>query len=227
MPIDDTNSRIAELEADNRRLRRLLDQRDAPGELRHRLRSTMAMLRTIIRKSAGARRDLDSYVGHLEDRLDALMRAQAVADEQGAIDFHKLLADELLHYQVRDGERATFAGPDLHLQARAGQVLALAVHELAVNAVEHGALGGNGSIAISWTVDGDGDGTAPLLTFVWKETDTTAVPQPSHNGFGTEVLTRTLGYELKAETDLAFEPDGFRCTIRFPLSERIGRRGAN
>lgn len=38
-----------------------------------------------------------------------------------------------------------------------------------------------------------------------------------------EVLTRTLGYELKAETSLAFEPDGLSCTIRFPLTQRIGR----
>lgn len=219
MPTDETNSRIAELEADNRRLRQLLDKRDAPGELRHRLRSTVAMLRTIIRKSASKRHDLDTYVGHLEDRLDALMRAQAIADERGAIDFHKLLADELLHYQARDGERVTFAGPDLHLQARAGQVLALAVHELAVNAVEHGALGGDGTIEIRWSVASDGP--APMLTFVWKETDTAPVAEPSHHGFGTEVLTRTLEYELKAKTDLAFEPDGLRCTIRFPLSERV------
>ena len=53
--------RIAELEADNRRLRRLLDQRDAPGELRHRLNSTLAMLRVIIRKSAETNRDLHAY----------------------------------------------------------------------------------------------------------------------------------------------------------------------
>uniref|UniRef100_E6VKH8 histidine kinase n=1 Tax=Rhodopseudomonas palustris (strain DX-1) TaxID=652103 RepID=E6VKH8_RHOPX len=222
MPNDDLPTRIAELEADNRRLRCLLDKRDAPGELRHRFRSTMAMLRTIVRKSAGTQRDLDSYVGHLEDRLDALMRAQAIADEQGAIDLHKLLADELLHYQARDGDRTTIAGPDLHLQPRAGQVVALAVHELAVNAVEHGALGNGGTIDITWSVDGEGSDS--ILTFIWKETDTAIAGAPSHNGFGTEVLTRTLVYELRAETDLAFESDGLRCTIRFPLSGRIGRQ---
>ncbi|MFZ5737594.1 MAG: HWE histidine kinase domain-containing protein [Pseudomonadota bacterium] len=221
MPIDDTPARIAELEADNRRLRRLLDQRDAPGELRHRMRSTMAMLRTIIRKSAGTQRDLDAYVGHLEDRLDALMRAQAVADEQGTIDLHKLMSDELLHYQARDGEHTTIEGPVLQLQPRAGQVLALAVHELAVNAVEHGALGNGGTIDIRWRVDGDG--AAPTLTLVWKETDTTPLSEPSHHGFGTEVLKRTLEYELRAKTDLSFEGDGLRCTIRIPLSERIDR----
>jgi len=67
-------TRIAELEADNRRLRQLPDQRNAPGELRHRLRSTVAVLRTIIRRSAQTERDSEAYLGHLEDRLDALAR---------------------------------------------------------------------------------------------------------------------------------------------------------
>ena len=90
-------TRIAELEVDNRRLRRLLDQRNAPGELRHRLRNTVAMLRTIIRRSAETERDLEAYVGHLEDRLDTLVRAQAAADEHGSVELHKLLSDELAH----------------------------------------------------------------------------------------------------------------------------------
>ena len=36
-------------------------------------------------------------------------------------------------------------------------------------------------------------------------------------------LTQMLAYELSAETSLAFEADGLRCTIRLPLSERIAR----
>ena len=37
------------------------------------------------------------------------------------------------------------------------------------------------------------------------------------------MLTETIRYELKAATTLAYEPDGLRCTIRFPLAERVGR----
>jgi len=215
-------ARIADLEADNRRLRQLLDQRNAPGELRHRLRSTVAMLRTIIRKSARTKRDFDLYVGHVEGRLDAVMRAQATADERGSIELHDLFAAELLQYGVSEGGRALLSGPDIDLEPRAGQALALAVHELAVNAVEHGALGTSaGQVEVTWNVSG----TEPnrLLTLTWTERGGGAVSEPSEDGFGTEVLTRTLAYELGAEATFAFEPDGLRCTIRFPLSERIGR----
>ncbi len=219
---DDGTTRIAELEADNRRLRRLLDERDAPCELRHRLNSTLAMLRVIIRKSAETERDLEAYVGHLEDRVDAVARAQAAADARGSVDLHGLLADELLLYGASEGERAVLSGPALRLEPRAGQVLALAVHELAVNAVEHGALGpGPGRIEVSWSVEaGEPD---PLLVLTWKETGLTGIAEGQRQGFGTQVLTRTLAYELKAVTDLAFESDGLRCTIRFPLGERVGR----
>ena len=94
-------ARIADLEADNHRLRGLLDKKDAPGELRHRLRSTLAMLRVIIRKSAETERSLEDYVAHLDDRVDALVRAQIAADGHGGIDLHALLADELLFYGTR------------------------------------------------------------------------------------------------------------------------------
>lgn len=215
-------ARIAELEADNKRLRRLLDQRDAPGELRHRLRTTVAMLRIIIRKSAHTPRTIDDYVGHLEDRLDALARAQGAADEHGSVALHMLLADELLYCGATEGERATLDGPDVELEPRAGRVFALAVHELAVNAVEHGALGtGDGRVDVQWRVAADVLG--PILTFTWRERGRVDPSRLAFQGFGTEVLTQVLSYELKAETDLDMAPHGLRCTIRFPLVERVGR----
>lgn len=220
--VNDNPTSIAELEADNRRLRRLLDQRDAPGELRHRLQSTLAMLRIIIRKSAETNRNLDAYVNHLEDRVAAVARAQGAADERGMVDLRDLFLDELMQYHALVGDRLLLTGPDIHLQPRAGQVLALAVHELAVNAVEHGAFGaGAGRIEIEWSVDG-GKPDAPL-SIIWKELGLTGVREGSHEGFGTEVLTRTLAYELKSTTDLAYEADGLRCTLRFSLTDRIGR----
>jgi two-component sensor histidine kinase len=216
--------RIAELEADNRRLRRLLDQRDAPGELRHRMRNTLAILRTVIRRSAETERDRDEFVAHLQDRLDAIARSQAAIDSHGQIDLHTLIADELLYYGASEGDRVGLSGPELVLAPKAGQVLAMAIHELAVNAVEHGALGVEaGRIAIRWAVSG-GD-AEPRLTLTWKESGLTEIGAPTGRGFGTEVLTRVLAYEFEAETTLAHEPDGLRCTITLPLPAQIGTVG--
>jgi two-component sensor histidine kinase len=214
---------IADLESDNRRLRRLLNQRDAPGELRHRLRSTLALFRAVMTRSARTQpeRDVLGYVAHLEDRLEAITRAQALADRHGDVDLRNLLLDELFHYGASEGERLLLSGPDIQLQLRAGQILALAIHELAVNAVEHGALGANpGRIEASWDVAADEPG--PWLHFTWREFGASPIAKAGRPGFGTEVLTRMLPYNLRAKTDLMFGPNGLHCVFCLPLAELGG-----
>ena len=71
---------LADLRSDDARLRRLLDERDAPSELRHRQRNAIAMLRTLVRATAETGRAQEDYVSHLEDRLDAIARVQAAID---------------------------------------------------------------------------------------------------------------------------------------------------
>lgn len=209
--------RLALLEADNRRLRQLLEQRGVPADLRHRLRHTVAVFRTIIRKSAETAQDLESYVAHVEDRMDALMRIQAAIDELGSVDLHTLLADELQQYGALEGELVTLSGPEVQLDPRSSQVLALAVHELAVNALEHGPLAApGGALEVGWTID-SGEEQSPILALTWKERGLRAAAEPSRQGFGTEVLTRMLPYDLQGRTVLTFEPDGLRCTIHIPL----------
>lgn len=231
--IVELGSELAELRADNARLRRLLDARNASGEQRHRQRNTFAVLRMLIRASSGPAGDLEAYVSHLEDRLDAVARVQSAIDVSGPVDLADLIGGELLAYTVREGEQATLAGPTVRLQPHAAQVLALAVHELTINAVEHGCLAqARGFLDVRWDVCRDmrGDvrpdpGAAPAaaaLTLAWKETGNRGLAEPARRGFGTEVLTETLAYALQAVTVLAYEPDGLRCTIRFPLPERIG-----
>lgn len=222
MTATDDAERIAELVQDNTRLRRLLDQRDAPGELRHRLRGTLALLRTIIRRTANTGRGSADYVAHLEDRLDAIARAQAAADQHGEVDLRAMLADELLRYGASEGERLLLRGPEIRLQPRAGQLLALAAHELAVNAVEHGVLGnGHGEVEVCWEVAGAGPDA--VLVLAWVEAGVTPILAPPRHGFGTEVLTRMLAYEFNATTGIEFAPSGLRCTIRMALTAKVGR----
>lgn len=218
---DNETSYTADLEADNRRLRRLLEQRDAPDELRHRLRSTLAMLRVIIRKTAETERDLSSYVAHLQDRLDALARAQAAADVAGGMQLHDLLSDELLRYAAKEGDQVCLSGPQVFLQSRAAQVLAMAVHELAVNALEHGALRSSyGRVHVVWNIEPKADGATLVLS--WSEIGAPELAGDRKDGFGLEFLTRTLPYELQAVTRLDFVPGGLLFNLRLPLSERIG-----
>ena len=44
---------------------------------------------------------------------------------------------------------------------------------------------------------------------------------PKRKGFGSELLERTIAFELKGKTTLAFDPAGFCCTISIPMTRRV------
>ena len=218
----DPEERLAALEADNARLRRLLDEAGMPDSLRHGMRNTMAMMRTVIHRSAERSTDVETYVAHLDGRFGAVMRVQAATDAFGDADLHTLISDELMFHLVREGEQAALAGPRVRLRPRAALVLALAFHELASNAVEHGSLAlPQGRISAAWRV-AEAEPEPPVLTLDWAETGGIGIRPPARRGFGTDVLEDMLAYDLGAQTVLRHEPDGLRCTIRLPLTDRIG-----
>lgn len=216
-------ARVAQLEADNTRLRRLLDATGAPDGLRHSFRDTMAMLRAVLRLSAETAESVDGYATHLEGRLDAIARVRVSADTFGDVNLHTLISDELMIHLIREGEQAQLAGPAIRLRPKPAQLMALAIHELASNAVEHGVFGlAAGDVAVAWSVDGAGAGGPGDLTLVWKEKGGSGVAAPTRRGFGMQVLNEMLTYELGARVALAFEPDGLRCTFEIPLLPRVG-----
>lgn len=81
---------------------------------------------------------------------------------------------------------------------------------------------GTGALCVRWSVD-DASAEEPLLTIDWEEEGRIKTEEPGFRGFGTEVLTRTLAYELNAVTTLSYMPEGFRCRISFPMEKRFGR----
>lgn len=223
MTQDAQDARIAELEAENRRLRRFLDEKGLPAEQRHQVRNTLAMLRAIIRRSAETADSVETYAAHLDGRLDAVARVLGalLRSVPEGVALHALVADELLAHLAREGEQVSISGPNLRLRPGAAEIVALAIHELTVNAVEHGALMvPHGRIAITWSLASSEPGAR--LSLVWTESGLENLsPEPPRQGFGTEVLVRSLRYELRAETDLAYEPDGLRCTVTLPLPPQI------
>ena len=168
-------------------------------------------------------------MAHLDGRFGAVMRVQAATDAFGEADLHTLISDELMFHLVREGEQATISGPRVRLRPKPALVLALALHELTSNAVEHGTLAlPQGRVRADWQVaPGRADGGAPILTLDWAETGGSGLQAPARRGFGTDVLEDMLAYDLGAQTALTYEPDGLRCSVRLPLTARIGRRVAD
>lgn len=186
------------------------------AELQHRVRNTLAVMRSITRRTAQNSETVDEMAGHLEGRIDAFARVQSMATRapDGAIDLTALIEDELVAHAAREGEQLSLKGPEVRLKAKAGELISLAIHELATNAVKYGALTNTGGkLAISWKVQGN------RLELVWQEGGVAGrVAEPSHEGFGLELLRRVIPYELSAETEVDFRPKGLRFTLSMPLS---------
>ena len=43
--------------------------------------------------------------------------------------------------------------------------------------------------------------------------------KPQRRGFGTELIERTLAYELEGKASLEFTPGGLHCIISLPVCE--------
>ena len=201
-------------------------QRLLLAELQHRVRNSLVVIRSIARRSAQTSTTIEEFSMHLDGRLNALARTQALvtSDPEAGIDLEYLIVEELLAYHAREGEQLHLSGPSVALQPKPAETMALAVHELATNAVKFGALSSTeGRIEINWYIDRSG-GT-PLLILDWIEKGGPPVQAPARRGFGSELLEQTLPFELKARTTLAFEPAGLRCLISIPVSPRLLRQG--
>lgn len=152
-------------------------------------------------------------------RLDAFGRVQAAVtrNPDEGFDLKSLVTDELLAHGLKQGDGLAISGPDLRLNTKTAESISLAVHELATNAVKHNGLGANGGkVSVSWKLAGDGN---PALSFEWKEQSGNGeLPKPKRKGFGFELLTRGLPYDLGGETDLKFEPGGVHFRMEVPAS---------
>lgn len=221
-PVRDETGRIVEwfgTSTDIDDLRQLREhERRLLFELQHRVRNTLATVRSIARRTAEHSESVEDYAMHLEGRIDAFARVQSAVtrDPSGTLDLATLIADELDAAAAREGKGITLDGPETRLSSRAAELLGLAVHELVTNAIKNGVFSPlGGSLDVRWEIE-EGE----RLRIEWKETlGRPAEHLHRRDGFGTVLLRRTLPYELKAQVQLDFAGEGLRCTIRIPLDQ--------
>jgi two-component system CheB/CheR fusion protein len=193
------------------RLRTLL------AELQHRVRNTLAVVKSITRRTADSSGSVEEMASHLSGRLDAFARVQSAVtrNPDRGIDLKALIADELLAHAAHEGEQVKIKGPDVALRPKAAETISLALHELTTNAVKHGALiNSGGRININWKMNGNGT----AMEFNWAESQPDGnLPEATRDGFGMELLTRILPYDLNASTKVEFAQNGLRFTMDLPL----------
>ncbi|WP_210166508.1 sensor histidine kinase [Microvirga vignae] len=95
---------------------------------------------------------------------------------------------------------------------------AMALHELATNAVKYGSLSAEaGELQIIWNLIKTDEG--PQLSLTWTETGGPLTWKPTRKGFGSRLIERGLSRELGGSVTLDYRPTGLVCTFSFPLPE--------
>ncbi len=189
------------------------------AELQHRVRNTLALVRSIARRTSDNSSSVEEMIAHFEGRLDAFSRVQAKLTRRAdsRVDLTSLIEDEILAHAAREGGRVRIEGPEVALEPKLAERLSLAVHELATNAVKHGALGnGKGKVRIAWELQHQSNGG--MLLFNWQESGVRLDEKPEREGFGMDLLRRSLPYDLGAETEVEFRPNGLHFQLRMPLN---------
>lgn len=191
------------------------------AELQHRTRNLLAVVRSIASQTLRASTSLEEFDAEFGERLAALGRVQGLlarTDHQ-ALDLATLVEAELAAHADyrRDMDKVSMEGPPAIVSAGAAQALTLALHELATNAVKHGALGQpSGRLSVKWYTEGVGE---KRIMLDWRESGV-VMPggEPRRKGYGSELIERALPYQLKATTRLEFGPDGVHCHISVPVA---------
>ncbi|MGD0023907.1 MAG: PAS domain S-box protein [Xanthobacteraceae bacterium] len=180
-------------------------------ELQHRSNNLLAVIQAIAQRSLSGTDSLAQAKARFEARLHALARAhrRLTSSNWTGVGLGDIVRSELEPLAAH----AKIEGPDVTLAPQQAQNFSLAVHELATNAVKHGALSSPaGEVSVSWRVARSGGDN--VLKFQWRERGGPVVVAPARQGFGTFLLKATFG---GARFDYA--PEGFSCEIDFPVSK--------
>lgn len=186
-------------------------------ELNHRVKNTLSTVQAIaaqsLRTTAGAAGMGRDFVG----RLQALMRSHDLLSDQGwqPVDLARVVRAGLAPW-LEAGRNIRLGGSGrIQLNPAQTQAIVLALHELATNAMRHGALSRQGGeVEVAWSLGEDG-----VVSLGWRESGGPPVRAPVHErrGFGLRLLERGLVHDLGpgAEVQLRFPEDGVEAQMRF------------
>lgn len=146
-------------------------------------------------------------------RLQTLGAAYNILTEVswGASDMGTVIESALAPFRTGDS-RIAIAGPAVEISPGRALTLALAVNELATNAMKYGALSVEGGhVSVSWSSEAVEGGQR--VRFAWRESNGPAVQPPTRTGFGSRLIRTMLAQDFGGTVELRYDPSGFACTL--------------
>ena len=138
-------------------------------ELSHRMKNMFAVVSGVVTLSA-EHAGVPRVAAAINERIAAIGRAHedafAADDERALVELGRVARLTLAPFMTTSPERLSIRGEKVMLASTTVSLLGLALHELATNAVKHGALapGTDGEIELHWAFDGKRS-----LVLQWRE----------------------------------------------------------
>jgi PAS domain S-box-containing protein len=192
-------------------------QRLLTNELNHRVKNTLATVQALVSQTLRTATSPEAARRAVDDRLVVLGRAHDILTRTSWTAAPILeVVDGATSALAVGAERVRVKGPARRLAPKPALSLALALHELGVNAVKYGALSNDtGHVEITWSVEPGAQGRRFHLT--WSEHGGPPVAAPERRGFGTKLIQGALAAEFRGQTLLDFQPTGVVWTVDAPL----------
>lgn len=183
------------------------------NELNHRVKNTLSTVQSLAWHSfkgsdPEARQQFD-------ERLTALSRAHNILTEEAWLQasLAEVIRQSLAPFATH---RIEIAGEDCQIDSKAAVSLSMVLHELATNAVKHGAWSvAEGRVALWW--EAQSEKGLIHLKLEWQEHDGPPVAPPARHGFGTRLIERQVAKEFSGTTRIDFIPSGVVCTLALQL----------
>jgi PAS domain S-box-containing protein len=192
-------------------------------ELQHRTRNLLAVVQSLAHQTIRGAKNIDEFEAQFNERLAALARVQRFLSRP---DDQPVTCGELVRGELAAlasniaANRIVLEGPEVPLPKRNVYILALALHELATNALKHGALTApHGHLMVTWRVLDDG-GQGRHLTLDWLESGLDTIQFDIHSmrrGYGRELIEKALVYQLGAKTRIDSSDGSIHCVIEIPV----------
>jgi two-component sensor histidine kinase len=190
-------------------------------ELTHRAKNLLAVVLSIATQTGRSTDSFGEFYERFSSRLQGLAASHDLLVRRG---WHGAPISEIMQSQLEpflgtDNVRLHTSGPPISVTPKAAEAIGLAIHELATNAVKHGAFSDrHGSVAITWIWD---DSTPPNLQLSWVEEGGPPVVPPTRKGFGHIVCERVVSDLLGGQVKMLFPPEGVRWQLSVPTGNLV------
>ncbi|MDB5596314.1 MAG: histidine kinase [Hyphomicrobiales bacterium] len=184
------------------------------AETRHRMKNLLATMRAIASQTRTAGRSADEYKETFLGRFQAVVEAQDLAlSGKPVTNLENLIrtATDMLKERV-----VIPPGPSVTLNHTQVPPVGLILHEMATNAMKHGALSSPvGVVRIHWDVADEQD--SRMLRLIWREENGPPCKIDGAQGFGSRLI-QFSAHDLGAAVELEFPQTGCRMQLTFPIN---------